>query len=171
MYGIIEIEKGIDKFNEIIGEYNDFVIKLVQGVGGDGIMVIVDCFEGCYKIVLGKIVSYEEIEYYILSIFFGFYFFGGYCDCVLIEYWVIFDQIFKSISYEGVLDICIIVLMGYLVMVMLCLLIWQLGGKVNLYQGVIGVGVDLVIGVILCGIWLNNKIVKYLDIINVVDGV
>ena len=158
MYGIIETEKGIDKLNEIIGEHNDFVIKPAQGAGGDGIMVIADRFEGRYKTVSGKIVSHEEIEHHISSILSGLYSLGGHRDRVLIEYRVTPDQIFKSISYEGVPDIRIIVLMGYPVMAMLRLPTRQSGGKANLHQGAIGVGVDLATGVTLRGTWLNNKI-------------
>ena len=81
------------------------------------------------------------------------------------------DQIFKSISYEGVPDIRIIVLMGYPVMAMLRLPTRQSGGKANLHQGAIGVGVDLATGVTLRGTWLNNKIAKHPDTTNAVDGV
>lgn len=106
-------------------------------------MVIADRFEGRYKTVSGKIVSHEEIEHHISSILSGLYSLGGHRDRVLIEYRVTPDQIFKSISYEGVPDIRIIVLMGYPVMAMLRLPTRQSGGKANLHQGAIGVGVDL----------------------------
>ena len=119
MYGIISTEKEIEKFSEIIGDRNDFVIKPAQGAGGDGILVIADKFEGRYKTVSGKIVSQEDIEHQLSSILTGLYSLGGHRDRALIEYRVTPDQIFKSISYEGVPDIRIIVLMGYPVMAML----------------------------------------------------
>lgn len=68
-------------------------------------------------------------------------------------------------------DIRIIVLMGYPVMAMLRLPTRQSGGKANLHQGAIGVGVDLATGVTLRGTWLNNKIAKHPDTTNAVDGV
>ncbi|MGC8385413.1 alpha-L-glutamate ligase-like protein [Pseudomonas aeruginosa] len=120
---------------------------------------------------VGKIVSHEEIEHHISSILSGLYSLGGHRDRVLIEYRVTPDQIFKSISYEGVPDIRIIVLMGYPVMAMLRLPTRQSGGKANLHQGAIGVGVDLATGVTLRGTWLNNKIAKHPDTTNAVDGV
>ncbi len=133
--------------------------------------MIADRFEGRYKTVSGKIVSHEEIEHHISSILSGLYSLGGHRDRVLIEYRVTPDQIFKSISYEGVPDIRIIVLMGYPVMAMLRLPTRQSGGKANLHQGAIGVGVDLATGVTLRGTWLNNKIAKHPDTTNAVDGV
>lgn len=171
LYGIIETEKEIDKLEKIIGPHKDFVIKPAQGAGGDGIMVIGDRFEGRYKSVSGKIISHDEIEHHISSILSGLFSLGGHRDRALIEYRVTPDPIFKSISYEGVPDIRIIVLMGYPVMAMLRLPTRQSGGKANLHQGAIGVGVDLATGITLKGTWLNNKITKHPDTTNPVDGV
>ncbi|WP_304641044.1 alpha-L-glutamate ligase-like protein [Pseudomonas sp.] len=171
LYGIIETEKEIDKLDEIIGPHKDFVIKPAQGAGGDGILVIGDRFEGRYKTVSGKIITHEEIEHHISSILSGLFSLGGHRDRALIEYRVTPDPIFKSISYEGVPDIRIIVLMGYPVMAMLRLPTRQSGGKANLHQGAIGVGVDLATGITLKGTWLNNKISKHPDTTNPVDGV
>src|SRR5690606_14787356 len=47
----------------------------------------------------------------------------------------------------------------------------QSGGKANLHQGAIGVGVDLTTGITLKGTWLNNKISKHPDTANEVAGV
>ncbi|CAD5377525.1 Glutathione synthase/Ribosomal protein S6 modification enzyme (glutaminyl transferase) [Pseudomonas sp. OF001] len=171
MYGIISTEKEIENLDKIIGEHNDFVIKPAQGAGGDGILVIADRFEGRFKTVSGKIVSRDEIEQQLSSILSGLYSLGGGRDRALIEYRVTPDPIFKSISYEGVPDIRIIVLMGYPVMAMLRLPTRQSNGKANLHQGAIGVGVDLASGLTLRGTWLNNRITKHPDTANAVDGV
>ncbi|MDZ5601784.1 alpha-L-glutamate ligase-like protein [Pseudomonas sp. RP23018S] len=171
MYGIIETEKQIDTLHEILGKRSDFVIKPAQGAGGDGILVVADRFEDRYRTVSGKIISHEEIEHQVSSILTGLYSLGGHRDRALIEYRVTPDQIFKSISYEGVPDIRIIVLMGYPVMAMLRLPTRQSGGKANLHQGAIGVGVDLATGVTLRGTWLNRIISKHPDTTNSVDGV
>src|SRR5690554_2804911 len=171
MYGVIETEKQIQGLDRIIGERNDFVIKPAQGAGGDGILVVADRFEGRYKTVSGRIISHQEIEQQISTILSGLYSLGGHRDRALIEYRVTPDPIFRSISYEGVPDIRIIVLMGYPVMAMLRLPTRQSNGKANLHQGAIGVGVDLTTGITLKGTWLNNKISKHPDTANPVDGV
>ncbi len=171
LYGIIDTEKDIGKFTQLVENHKDFVIKPAQGAGGDGILVIGDRYEGRYRTVSGKIISLEEIEHHISNILSGLYSLGGHRDRVLIEYRVKPDPIFKSISYEGVPDIRIIVLLGYPVMAMLRLPTRQSGGKANLHQGAIGVGVDLTTGVTLKGTWLNNKISKHPDTANEVAGV
>lgn len=171
MYGIIETERDIEKLKDIVKDHTDFVVKPAQGAGGDGILVIADRFEGRYRTVSGKILTHDEIEHQISNILTGLYSLGGHRDRALIEYRVTPDPIFKSISYEGVPDIRIIVLMGYPVMAMLRLPTRQSGGKANLHQGAIGVGVDLATGITLRGTWLNNKITKHPDTTNAVDGV
>ncbi|WP_407316167.1 alpha-L-glutamate ligase-like protein [Pseudomonas sp. nanlin1] len=171
MYGVISTEKDIDRLESIIEGRSDFVVKPAQGAGGDGILVVADRFEGRFRTVSGKLISLEDIQHQISSILTGLYSLGGHRDRALIEYRVTPDQIFKSISYEGVPDIRIIVLMGYPVMAMLRLPTRQSGGKANLHQGAIGVGVDLATGTTLQGTWLNSIISKHPDTANAVDGV
>lgn len=171
MYGVIETEKDISKLEQILAGHEGFVIKPAQGAGGDGILVVADRFEGRYRTVSGKIITHEEIEYQVSNILTGLYSLGGGRDRALIEYRVTPDPIFKSISYEGVPDIRIIVLMGYPVMAMLRLPTRQSGGKANLHQGAIGVGVDLATGITLQGTWLNDKISKHPDTTQPVAGV
>lgn len=172
LYGVIETEHEISKLKSILDGHNDFVIKPAQGAGGDGIIVIADRFdEKRFKTISGKMISYSEIEYQISSILTGLYSLGGMRDRAVIEYRVTPDPIFKSISYEGVPDIRIIVLMGYPVMAMLRLPTRQSSGKANLHQGAIGVGVDLATGITLRGTWLNEKISKHPDTNNIVSGV
>lgn len=171
MYGIISTEKEISNLDKILAGRNDFVIKPAMGAGGDGILVVADRFEDRFKTVSGKIISHDEIEYQISSILTGLYSLGGARDRALIEYRVSPDPLFKSISYEGVPDIRVIVLMGYPIMAMLRLPTRQSGGKANLHQGAIGVGVDLATGITLQGTWLNNIISKHPDTSNPVAGV
>lgn len=171
MYGIIDSEKQISQIRDIIGSHRDFVIKPSQGAGGDGIMVIADQFEGYYRSAGGRLLSLEDIEFHLSGILSGIYSLGGHRDRALIEYRVIPDPIFSAISYEGVPDIRIIVLKGYPVLAMLRLPTRQSGGKANLHQGAIGVGVDLATGITLDGTWLNKKIQTHPDTTNPVRGV
>lgn len=164
-YGIIETESEIThKLKDILAGHKDFVIKPAQGAGGDGIIVIADRFdENRFKTISGKLITMSEIEYQVSNILTGLYSLGGMRDRALIEYRVTPDPIFKSISFEGVPDIRIIVLMGYPVMAMLRLPTRQSSGKANLHQGAIGAGINLRTGSTLRGTWLNDKIDKHPD--------
>jgi len=171
LYGIIESEQEIRKLPQLLHGKQDFVIKPAQGAGGDGILVIAGKLGKDYKTTSGKRVGQGELEYQLSSILTGLYSLGGHRDRALIEYRVTPDAIFRSISFEGVPDIRIIVLMGYPVMAMLRLPTRMSDGKANLHQGAIGVGVDLATGLTLRGTWLNDKITHHPDTGNAVDGV
>jgi len=171
LYGVIETEQEIKHLPEILDSRHDFVIKPAQGAGGDGILVIGGKLGQDYKTTSGRRVSLAELQYQLSSILTGLYSLGGHRDRALIEYRVTPDNIFRSISFDGVPDIRIIVLMGYPLMAMLRLPTRMSDGKANLHQGAIGVGVDLSSGLTLRGTWLNDKITHHPDTGNAVDGV
>ena len=172
MYGIIRTEHDISKLDNVIDGHRDFVIKPAQGSGGDGIIVIADRYDkDRYKTVSGKLVLHSELEYQLSNIITGLYSLGGMRDNAIIEYRVKPDPIFKSISYEGVPDIRIIVLLGYPIMAMLRLPTRQSNGKANLHQGAIGVGVDLATGTTLNGSWFNEQISRHPDTDNEVSNI
>jgi alpha-L-glutamate ligase-like protein len=171
MYGVIDSDKQISGLADIIKGHRDFVIKPAQGAGGDGILVITDRFEGYYRTTSGRLLNDEDIEFHLSGILSGIYSLGGHRDRALIEYRVAPDPIFSAISYEGVPDIRIIVLKGYPLLAMLRLPTRQSGGKANLHQGAIGVGVDLATGITLDGTWLNKLISSHPDTSNPVRDV
>ncbi|KXU36791.1 alpha-L-glutamate ligase [Ventosimonas gracilis] len=171
LYGIIETEQQIKHLPKMLGARQDFVIKPAQGAGGDGILVIGGKLGQDYKTTSGKRVKSSEIEYQLSGILTGLYSLGGHRDRALIEYRVTPDNIFRSISFDGVPDIRIIVLMGYPLMAMLRLPTRLSDGKANLHQGAIGVGVNLASGITLRGTWLNDKISHHPDTGSAVDGV
>lgn len=172
LYGIISSEHQIRGMHALLEERRDFVVKPAQGSGGEGIVVIADRFDqGRYKTVSGKMLSHAELQHQVSNILTGLYSLGGARDSAMLEYRVKPDPIFSAISYEGVPDIRIIVLMGYPVMAMLRLPTRLSNGKANLHQGAIGVGVELATGSTLNGTWLNEKIDRHPDTGVPVSGV
>lgn len=172
LYGIISNEHDITKFAALVKNINDFVIKPARGSGGDGIIVISEHFgKDRFKTVSGKILHISEIEYQLSNIITGLYSLGGERDQAIIEYRVKPDPIFKSISHEGVPDLRLIILEGYPIMAMLRLPTRQSGGKANLHQGAIGVGINLNTGTTLNGTWGNEPIEAHPDTSTIVKGI
>lgn len=172
LYGVIRTEHDISEAGKLFDNHRDFVIKPAQGSGGDGIIVVADRYDNNrFKTVSGRLISLPEIEHQLSNIITGLYSLGGMRDSAIVEYRVKPDPIFKSISFEGVPDIRIIVLMGYPIMAMLRLPTRQSSGKANLHQGAIGVGIDLVSGTTLNGTWLNEKIERHPDTDNHLSGI
>ncbi|HLS51261.1 MAG TPA: alpha-L-glutamate ligase-like protein [Burkholderiaceae bacterium] len=170
-YAVISTNREIRLLRELSEKHNDFVIKPAQGAAGEGILVIADRFDQYYRTVSGRLLSYDDLEYQVANILTGMYSLAGARDQALIEYRVKPDPVFKKISYEGVPDIRIIVLFGYPIMAMVRLPTQQSGGKANLHQGAIGVGIDLLNGLTLEGSWSNARITRHPDTYNDLAGI
>ena len=166
LYALIETEKQISMLDEILAPYSDFVIKPAHGAGGDGIIVITGRVFGRYRQINGKILSTQELAYHLSCLLSGAYSLGGHSDYAIIERRVIVDPVFSEISHEGVPDIRVITLLGYPAMAMVRLPTRLSGGKANLHQGAIGVGVDLATGLTVGGVFHNDAIDYHPDTLN-----
>ncbi|KTD17994.1 alpha-L-glutamate ligase-like protein [Legionella jordanis] len=158
LYEIIDSEHQIRNLDAILSPYKDFVIKPAHGAGGDGIIVITDRVFGRYRQINGKLFSTQELSYHLSSLLTGAYSLGGHNDYAIIEHRVVVDPVFKEVSYEGIPDIRIITLLGYPAMAMARLPTRLSGGKANLHQGAIGVGINLATGKTLGGVFHNDAI-------------
>lgn len=158
LYEIISSEHQIKNIDKILSPYNDFVIKPAHGSGGDGIIVIDSRILGRYRQVNGKLMTQQELAHHLSSLLSGSYSLGGHADYAIVEHRVVVSPVFKDVSFEGIPDIRIITLLGYPVMAMLRLPTRISGGKANLHQGAIGVGIDLSTGKTLGGVFHNDPI-------------
>lgn len=163
LYGIVEIEHQIEKLPEILGPYEDFVIKPAHGSGGEGILIVVGRQNGRHRKANGILVSTDEVGHHISNILSGMYSLGGLPDSALIEYRVKFDPMFETISYQGVPDIRTIVFRGVPILAMMRLPTRLSDGKANLHQGAIGVGIDLANGRTFSGVWRDTPIDQHPD--------
>ncbi len=171
LYGVIEIERQIRNLPQWLQPYQDFVIKPAQGSGGDGIIVISGRRKERYRKINGQLIGQDELAHHVSNILSGLFSLGGHPDKALIEYRVQFDQVFESMSFQGVPDIRIIVFLGVPVMAMVRLPTKMSDGKANLHQGAIGAGIDLATGKTLSGVWNNEIIFEHPDTENPVQGV
>ena len=158
LYEVIETEHQIKNIENILLGYKDFVIKPANGAGGDGIIVITDRVFGRYRQINGKLITPQEISYHLSCLLSGAYSLGGHADYAIIEHRVVVDPVFQEVSYEGIPDIRIITLLGYPAMAMVRLPTRLSGGKANLHQGAIGVGINLGTGKTLGGVFQNDAI-------------
>ncbi len=171
LYEVVEIEHQIKGIHERLARYPDFVVKPAGGSGGDGIVVITGRMKDHYRKASGAILTREELDYHLLNILNGMFSLGGYRDHALIEYRVKSDPVFGEISFQGVPDIRIVVLLGVPVMAMVRLPTRASDGKANLHQGAIGTGVDMATGRTLSAVWRNTVLDEHPDTGNAVTGV
>lgn len=171
LYGTIGTEHEILSMDKILAPYTDFVIKPAQGSGGDGIIVFTGRALNRYRQINGKLYSSQELAYHISCLLSGAYSLGGHQDIAMIERRVIVDPVFSEVSFEGVPDVRIITLLGYPAMAMVRLPTRLSGGKANLHQGAIGIGVDLATGLTLGGVFHNDTIDFHPDTLNPVVNI
>ena len=171
LYGVLEEQSQVGRIAEILGGHQDYVIKPAQGSGGDGILVLSRGPRGYYRKAGGSLMSEDELAYHLGNVLSGSFSLGGQPDRALIEYRVQFDPVFERITYQGVPDIRIIVLLGVPVMAMVRLPTRMSDGKANLHQGAIGAGVDIATGATLDAVWRNAIVTEHPDTLNPVSGV
>lgn len=163
MIAIVRSMRQAAHIEDLLGDYDEFVIKPAHGSGGDGIVVITDRKANYFVDSDGRLVEPEFLEHHLTNVIGGLYSLGGQPDVAMIESLVHFDPAFSRLTYRGVPDIRVIVYRGYPVMAMSRLPTHQSHGKANLHQGAIGVGIDLASGCTFGGVSGNRAVSVHPD--------
>jgi alpha-L-glutamate ligase-like protein len=163
LYGVVEVEGQVRDLPRILARHTDFVVKPAHGSGGQGILVISERLNGRFRKQDGFMVSIEELNHHVFNVLSGLYSLGGQPDQAIIEYRVVFDPVFESVSHEGVPDVRIVVFFGVPVMSMVRLPTRKSDGKANLHQGAIGAGIDISTGTTLKGVLGNDIVTEHPD--------
>lgn len=131
--------------NECLSRHEQYVIKPAQGRGGGGIIVITGRNPQGWTGISGDIYTEEDIKQHLSNIIFGIHSFG-LKDTAIIEERVIQHTEIAQLCAAGLADVRIVTCQGKPVMAMLRLPSSLSGGRANLHQGALGVGVDLQTG-------------------------
>lgn len=127
--------------------YDRFVLKPARGAMGNGILVVRDRTEdGRFVRAGGRVIDETALRYHAASILSGLYALGGQLDAALVEELLTVHPELAEISTDGVPDIRVIVYRGIPVIAMTRLPTRRSGGRANLHQGAVGVGIDLATG-------------------------
>jgi len=158
LFGKIEFQYEAKNIHSIIKEKKSFVIKPAHGSGGRGIMVVKDHKNDVCLSTSDSVISKEEIYKHVSNILSGLYSLGGQSDTAIIEECINFTKEFNEYSYQGVPDVRIIVYRGFPVMAMIRLSTKESGGRANLHQGAVGVGINLNTGKAIQAV-MNDKLI------------
>lgn len=142
-YGVVEKIGEIEEVWQMASQWRMLVVKPAKGAGGKGILILKK--EGEQWLMGCKPISESHIFTHIANIIFGVFSFGD-DDRALIEEYVRPHEFFAEIYPVGVPDFRIILLKGVPVMGMLRMPTAKSGGKANLHQGGLGIGVDMKTG-------------------------
>lgn len=139
------------KWEELEG---NFVIKPESGYGGEGILIIRKRgkLPGEWQKMNGDMIKTEDLTMHCEEILAGKYSLHAMPDRVLVEERIKIHPLFLALTKSGTPDIRVIVYNNVPVMAMFRIPTEKSGGKSNLQQGAMGLGVDLASGITTFGI-------------------
>ncbi len=138
-----------------------FALKPSRGLGGEGIIVVkkrsADRFG--WLTTQKEKVTVGDLKLHTIDILEGAYSMGNEPDVAFVQEYVGRHKTFRKWAYRGTPDIRIIVFNKVPIMAMLRLPTKESGGRANLHQGALGVGVDIATGITTKAIWHGEQIV------------
>ena len=163
LLGVIRSQHDVNGMMSQVRDYSGFCIKPAKGSGGKGILVISRNAQGHFVRSNGTEVDDNSIRRHTSNILAGLFSLGGAPDVAIIETLIEPDPAMMRFSYQGIPDIRIIVFRGIPVMAMMRLACAVSGGKANLHQGAVGVGVDIATGRAVSAVQANRNIERHPD--------
>ncbi len=137
-----------------------FVVKPNRGLGGEGIIVVEQGgkYAGEWLTTLGRKVTIGDLKLHIEDIIEGRFSMNDLPDIAFVEERIRIHPAFENYAYQGTPDIRVIVFNKIPVMAMLRLPTEESGGRANLFQGAVGVGIDMATGVTTYGIHHGDEV-------------
>lgn len=145
-----------------------FALKPSRGLGGEGIIVVKKrakdpeqkgrYLKDVWITTQRNKINISDLKLHTLDILEGAFSMDNYPDVALVQEYVGRHKAFRKYAYRGTPDIRIIVFNKVPVMAMLRLPTRQSGGRANLHQGAIGVGIDIATGITTTAIWGGKQI-------------
>lgn len=142
-----------------------FALKPNRGFGGEGILVVYGKKKGrsdAWVKADRSIATVEDLKSHIQNILDGSFSLSNTPDTAFFEERLQLLKLFKPYAFKGIPDIRVIVYNKVPIMAMLRLPTKESGGKANLQQGAIGVGIDLATGVTTTAVQGKGKIIEYI---------
>lgn len=139
---------------------DSFALKPNKGLGGKGIIVVKKRSkdgEGWITTQRDKI-TVDDIKLHIMDILEGAFSMRNVPDTAYFEEYVGRHKAFRKYAYRGTPDIRVIVFNKVPVMAMLRLPTKESGGRANLHQGAIAVGIDIATGITTKAYWHGHYI-------------
>lgn len=126
-----------------------FALKPSKGLGGEGIIVVKKKSKDKISWITTsrERVTVDDFKLHIQDIQEGAFSIGNVPDVAFVQEYVGRHKAFKKYAYRGTPDIRVIIFNKVPVMAMLRLPTKDSGGRANLHQGAIGVGVDIATGI------------------------
>ncbi len=155
---------------------SSFALKPNRGFGGEGILVVYGRKKPARSAKHGEaggnqpltwvkangaLVTIEDLKTHIRNILEGSFSLANSPDTAFFEERLTLLKLFKPYAFKGIPDIRVIVFNNVPVMAMLRLPTRESGGKANLHQGALGLGIDLASGTTTTAVIGKGRLVEY----------
>lgn len=171
LYYTIESHTDLRGLESALKDKMSFVVKPARGAGGSGIILIQEHKDEHFITQSGKILTKEDLFHHISNILSGIFSLEAQEDAAIIEALIHPDDLFASVTFQGVPDIRIIVYRGIPIMAMVRLPTKASDGKANLHRGAVGAGIDISSGITMTAVHKAKVITNHPDTGNPVNGI
>lgn len=147
---------------------SSFALKPNKGLGGEGIIIVKKRakdslnpnkkVENAWITTQRKRVTADDLELHCMDILEGAFSIRNVPDIAFIEEYVARHKAFRKYAFRGTPDIRVIVFNKVPIMAMLRLPTKESGGRANLHQGAIAVGIDIATGITTHAYWHRGYI-------------
>src|SRR4051812_22642901 len=141
----------------------DCVIKPARGSSGRGIVLLTGPAAGGWRRHNGSVATLEELRRYVSDVLSGLYSLGGRPGRAIVQRRLRTHPALERISYRGTPDVRVLVYRGEVALGMLRLPTLESGGRANLHQGGVGVGVDVGSGRTTRAVWRGRVVDRHPD--------
>jgi alpha-L-glutamate ligase-like protein len=147
VYAEVASYSELRRLPELLAGRDDFVVKPNRGSAGRGVLVVVGRCGRDHLRHNGDRLSPEKLRQHLSDVLSGMYSLGGQPDRAVVQQRVRLHPAFAAVSFRGIPDVRVVLYRNEPAMAMLRLPTRESGGRANLHQGGVGVGVDLDAGV------------------------
>ncbi len=124
---------------------DEFVVKPARGRAGQGILVVTGRNGSRFRLSGGSVIDLGQLRRHIADIVFGVYAFDK-ADVALVEKRIEPSGFFGQLCPEGLPDVRVVVVENKAVAAMIRIPTRRSGGRANIHQGAVGLGLDLASG-------------------------
>lgn len=167
LLGVLRSSHDLKHFPEMVEAArapHGFVIKPSRGSGGKGILVIARrAADGGWVRVDGRRIRNSQLHFQVENIHGGLFSLAGQRDVAMVEGRVRCVPALDKWSSGGVPDLRVVVYRNIPILAMLRVATDSSGGRANLHQGAIGIGIDLAGGRALHAVQKGHAVSRHPD--------
>ena len=163
VYAVFERHGDLRHLDATLAARPDCVLKPARGSSGRGVILLTGPAAGGYRRHNGSVVPVADLRGHLADVLSGLYSLGGRPDRAMVQERLTTHPAFERISYRGTPDVRVLVYRGVPALAMLRLPTLESGGRANLHQGGVGVGIDLATGRTTRAVWRDRPVTRHPD--------